>query len=289
MREAVAQMFEEYLEKNDGSVDRALAETIQAIALLGLSRTDFFSKAAFYGGTALRLLYNLDRFSEDLDFSLIEPAKEFRLSFYLDSLRSEMESFGFIVDIENRRKEINTPIESAFIKAHTRTHVIQAGVPQSISERIHKNAVSKVKLEIDIDPPSDAQFDTRYIDDPVPFSIRAYSGPSLFAGKMDAILYRGWQNRVKGRDWYDFAFFVRKKIPLLLSHFEARMRQRGAYTRKAPLHREECVTMIAKRIETVDFKAAKADVIAFIRRPRDLDVWSRDYFYHVLDNLQFLD
>ncbi len=287
MHEASVQLFEEYRQKCDGSVDRALAETIQAIALLGLSRTDFFSQAAFYGGTALRLLYNLDRFSEDLDFSLLQPLKEFRFSSYLGSLRDEMEAFGFSVEVGERQKNIETPIESAFIKANTRIHVIQAGVPKAIADRIHRNAVCKVKLEVDIDPPPYADFNVAYIDDPVPFSIQAYSGPSLLAGKMDAVLSRGWQNRVKGRDWYDFAFLVRKKIPLLLPHLEARLRQKGFYKEKAPLDEVQCINMIDRRIESVDFDAAKADVIAFILHPKDLDVWSNDYFRHVLKNMQF--
>ena len=169
MREASVQLFEEYRQKYDGSVDRALAETIQAIALLGLSRTDFFSHAAFYGGTALRLLYNLDRFSEDLDFSLLQPFKEFRLSSYLGSLRDEMEAFGFSVKVGERQKKIETPIESAFIKANTRIHVIQAGVPKAIADRIHRNAVCKVKLEIDIDPPPYADFNVTILTIPSPF------------------------------------------------------------------------------------------------------------------------
>jgi len=287
MHEASVQLFEEYRQKYDGSVDRALAETIQAIALLGLSRTDFFSQAAFYGGTALRLLYNLDRFSENLDFSLLQPFKGFRLSSYLGSLSDEMEAFGFSVEIGERQKKIETPIESTFIKANTRIHVIQAGVPRAIADRIHRNAVCKVKLEVDIDPPPYADFNVAYIDDPVPFSIQAYSGPSLLAGKMDAVLSRGWQNRVKGRDWYDFAFLVRKKIPLLLPHLEARLRQKGFYKEKVPLDEVRCINMIDRRIESVDFDAAKADVISFIRRPKDLDVWSKDYFRHVLKNMQF--
>jgi len=288
MREACVQLFEEYLEKNQGSAHRALAETIQAAALLGLSRTDFFTHAAFYGGTALRLLYNLDRFSEDLDFSLLEPAQNFQLSSYLDSLQDEMKALGFNVEIESRGKSMDTPIESAFIKANTRMHTIIAGAPRTIAQRLHKNALCKVKLEVDIDPAPGAEFEVRFIDDPLPFSVRAYSGPSLLAGKMDAILYRSWKNRVKGRDWYDFAFLVRKKVPLLLPHLEARMRQRGVYTEKTPLSPDQCVSMISKRIEAVDFEAAKADVAAFIPSPRDLDVWSRDYFHHVLGNLQFM-
>ena len=287
MHEASVRLFEEYRQKYAGSVDMALAETIQAIALLGLSRDDFFSHAVFYGGTAMRLLHNLDRFSEDLDFSLEQPIEAFQLAAYLDALREEMEAFGFSVEIEGRRKKIETPIESAFIKANTRIHVIRAGVPKPISDRIHRNAICKVKLEVDVDPPDDAEFEAAYIDDPVPFSLRAYSGPSLLAGKMDAVLCRGWQNRVKGRDWYDFAFLTRKKIPLLLPHLEARLRQRGFYTEAAPLDEARCIEMIDQRIEAVDFDAAKADVIPFIRRPQNLDVWSKDYFRHVLKKLRF--
>ncbi len=288
MPDAIVQLFEEYLRKNHNSTDRALAETIQAIALLGLSRTDFFIHAAFYGGTALRLLYKLDRFSEDLDFSLLQPKETFRLTSYFEALRDEMEAFGFTVEIGEREKEVVTPIQSAFIKANTRIHVIQAGAPEAIAARIHKNAVCKVKLEVDIDPPPHAEYLVRYIDDPVPFSIRAYSGPSLLAGKMDAILYRGWRNRIKGRDWYDLAFLVRRNVPLLLPHLEARLRQRGVYSHSTPLDKDHCTNLIAARIDAVDFAAAKADVVAFVRRPQDLDVWSREYFHHVLDNLRFL-
>ncbi|MDZ7696065.1 MAG: nucleotidyl transferase AbiEii/AbiGii toxin family protein [Deltaproteobacteria bacterium] len=281
------QLFEAYQKRHSGSVNRALAETIQAVALLGLARTDFFSHAAFYGGTALRLLYNLDRFSEDLDFSLLKPAKDFQLAAYLGALRGEMEAFGFSVDIEKHQKKFDTPIESAFIKANTRIHVIRAGIPRAIADRIHRNALCKVKLEVDVDPPPDADFEVAYIDDPVPFSLQAYSGPSLFAGKMDAVLSRGWKNRVKGRDWYDFAFLVRKKVPLSLLHLETRLRQKGFYSMEESLDEDLCIQMIEQRIESVDFEAAKTDVIAFIQRPQDLDVWSKAYFRHVLRNMQF--
>src|SRR6056297_37950 len=287
MDEASLELFEEYRRKYDGSVDRALAETIQAIALLGLSRTDFFSHAAFYGGTALRLLFNLDRFSEDLDFSLIQPVKTFRFSDYFNAMQEELEAFGFSVTITEKLKNLKTPVESAFVKANKRLHAIEAGAPKTIADRIHRDAVCKVKLEIDVDPPPHAEFYVAYIDEPVPFSIQACSGPSLFAGKMAAVLSRGWQNRIKGRDWYDFAFLVRKNIPLLLPHLEARLRQKGFYTQEAPLDKDQCFDMIDSRIEAVDFDLAKADVAPFIRRPKDLEVWSKDYFRHVLKNLQF--
>ena len=287
MREASVQLFESNLEKYNGAIERALAETVQSIALLGLSRSGFFAEAAFYGGTALRLLYRLDRFSEDLDFSLVAPDSGFALGTYLGPLKKEMEAFGFSVLIERQKKQRRTPIESAFIKTDTRMHLIQAGVPRAITDKIHREARCKVKLEVDIDPPPMAAFQLEYIDDPVPFSVRAYSGPALFAGKMDAVLARGWSSRVKGRDWFDFAFLVRKNIPLLLAHLEARLRQRGFYAAEEPLDEARCRKMIEDRIESVDFEAAKADVLPFVPQASDLDVWSRDYFRHVLKNMRF--
>ena len=288
MHDAGVQLFEDYLARNNGSFDRALAETIQNIALLGLARTDFFTKAAFYGGTALRIVHNLDRFSEDLDFSLLEPVPGFAFSSYFASLGAELEAFGFTVEIEEKHKQRFSNIESAFIKTNTRIHVLKAGVPESLAHRIHRNAVCKVKLEVDIDPPPGADFEVTYIDDPVPFSVRSFSGPSLLAGKMDAMLFRGWQGRVKGRDWYDFAFLVRRNIPLLLPHLEARMRQRGRYVGEQPLTADACRRLIARRIDSVDIDAARADVVTFISRPQDLDVWSREYFHHVLDRMRFV-
>jgi predicted nucleotidyltransferase component of viral defense system len=287
VREATLQLFESYFEKYNGAVDRALAETVQSIALLGLWRGGFFADAAFYGGTALRLLYHLDRFSEDLDFSLAAPNPRFRLTPFLLPLQDEMKAFGFNVDIQAHQKKHNSPITSAFIKANTRIHLVKANLPKSVADRIHREAVCKVKLEVDIDPPLGADFEVAYIDEPVPFSLRAYSGPALFAGKMDAVLSRGWLNRVKGRDWFDFAFLVRKNIPLLLPHLEARLRQKGFYTLDAPLDEASCMQMIAQRIDSVDFEAAKADVLPFVPRAEDLDVWCRDYFQHVLKNMRF--
>lgn len=296
MDELALQLFEESLGRNKNDVNKALSEIIQSIALLGLARTDFFSKAAFYGGTALRILFRLDRFSEDLDFSLLEPVEkpgeqngeQFRLTEYFNALQDELESFGFSVEISDKQKKIDTPIESAFIKANTRIHTIKAGVPPSVSAKIHRNAVCKVKLEIDTIPPEGAEYDVAYIDEPVPFSVRTYSGPALLAGKLDAVLSRGWKNRVKGRDWYDFAFLVRKKVPVLLRHLEARLRQKGFYSSHSILEKSELIKMLHSRIETVDFDIAKKDVEPFVSRPRDLEVWSKEYFRHVVSKLEYV-
>ena len=289
MDEVGLQLFQESLERNGGSVDKALSESIQAISLLALSRTDFFSKAAFYGGTALRVLFGLDRFSEALDFSLMQADDNFRLTRYFQALQDELESFGFVVEISKSQKRVETPIESAFIKTDTRIHTIKVGAPPSVSNRIHRNAVCKVKLEIDTDPPARALYEMMYIDEPAPFSIRSYSGPALLAGKLDAVLSRAWKNRVKGRDWYDFAYLVRKKVPVLLPHLQARLEQKRYYCQNTKLEATVLTELIEQRIDEVDFEKAKADVLPFINRPQDLDVWSKDYFRHVLRNLSFVE
>jgi len=164
---------------------------------------------------------------------LEKPQDHFRLSGYFTALGDELESFGFSVEMSEKKKNINSPIESAFIKAGTRIH----------------NAVCKVKLGIDTDPPEGAEYEVAYIDEPIPFSVRSYSGPSLLAGKLDAVLSRGWKRRVKGRDWYDFAFLVRKKVPVRLAHLEARLRQKNFYTPPRGLDQAELEEMLQKRIE----------------------------------------
>ncbi|MBN1600248.1 MAG: nucleotidyl transferase AbiEii/AbiGii toxin family protein [Chitinispirillaceae bacterium] len=286
MKNALDQLFDEYQKRNNGSVQQTIAELIQLIALLGLSRTDFFAKAAFYGGTALRIVYGLDRFSEDLDFSLRAPLSGFTLDSYISGIREELASFGFVTEVTMREKKVITPIESAFIKATTRQVLIETFLEPQLARQLHSEEVTKVKLEIDTDPPPEAGFEVRYVDDPVPFSIAIYDPASLFAGKMAAVLARSWNNRVKGRDWYDLVFFVRKNIPLNLRHLEARLRQIKFYTKIEPLDDKSFLGILSERIKTVNFTQIKEDVERFVRDPRELDVWSKEFFLHVAGKIQ---
>jgi predicted nucleotidyltransferase component of viral defense system len=285
MDEPAIHMFRAGLERNHNSVDMALVETVQSIVLLGLSRTDFFAKAAFYGGTALRLLMELDRFSEDLDFSLAEKKTDFTLGDYFTAIQDELQSFGFSAEIHKKEKLVDTAIESAFIKMNTRIHVLNVGIPSSVADLIHRNQVCKVKIEVDTDPPEGADFTTSYVDNPVPFPVRSYSAPALFAGKLDAVLSRAWKNRIKGRDWYDFAWLARRKVPVLLTHLEQRLRQKGFYTDSPRLSLDALKEMLDRRIAAVDLESARQDVSPFIPRPQDLNVWSKEYFRHVVQTL----
>lgn len=286
MIEAAVQLFEDRVEKNGGLLERALAETIQYIALLGLSRSDFFYKSAFYGGTALRILYNLDRFSEDLDFSLLNPDRNFSLDSYISFVQNELDSYGFHTEVSVREKNIQTPIESAFIKAGTKLHIVEARVPPSLTRRIAGNDVCKVKFEVDTDPPAGIESDIFYIDSPISFPVRVCDGPTLFAGKLSALLTRGWHQRVKGRDWFDMVFMISRNIPVSLSHLESRLRQTGFYTKETHLSEAALRELLEKRIQDVDIELAKKDVIRFIRNPKDVDVWSKDYFRYVASKLR---
>jgi len=288
MNRALAELFEKKAKENNGMYERALAEIIQSIALLGLSRSTFFQKAAFYGGTALRMLFGLDRFSEDLDFSLLAPDPDFRLTDYFSFMQAELASFGLNVEIVDKMKKIDTTNESAFLKANTLEQILAIADNQSFKLNLPPNAVTKIKIETDIDPPPEASTRVGYIDEPVPFAVRSYDSPSLFAGKMHAVLARGWKNRVKGRDWYDFVFYVRKGIPLSLSHLEARLRQTGHYKDNVALTPDRLSPILLERIDKVDFQAAKLDVERFIPRPQDLDVWNKDFFRYMAAKIKFL-
>lgn len=286
MKNALEQLFDEYRQRNNGSVQQTIAELIQLIALVGLSRTDFFSKAVFYGGTALRIVHGIDRFSEDLDFSLKEPLSDFTLETYITGIREELTAYGFTTKITMREKKVVTPIESAFIKANTRQMLLETFPEPQLARQLHAEETIKVKLEIDTDPPPEAGFEVRYIDDPVPFSISLYDPASLFAGKMAAVLARSWADRVKGRDWYDLVFFTRRSIPLNLRHLEARLRQINIYSREKPLDVATFTVMLSERIHSVNFLQARKDVERFIRDPRELDVWSKEFFLHIAKKMK---
>lgn len=275
MNEAIMAMIRRADPKTLGDHDRVLREIMQQICLLGLWRARFFEHAAFYGGTALRLLYGLDRFSEDLDFSLLKPDPEFTLEPYFDFIRRELNAFDFETEIETKN---SSAIESAFIRADTKIHVIKIGAGSSISDSIPHGQVMKVKFEVDTDPPPSFETESKFILEPVPFGVRAYTPGDLFAGKMHAILFRSWKNRVKGRDWYDLVFFVRNGTPLHLEHLAARMRQTGHLLPNESLTADTFASLLNEKIDSIDFTKAREDAAPFIKDPSALEIWSQNFF-----------
>lgn len=278
MNDAVGRMLDRYNCKSINDYKNALKEIIQEIALLGLWRSKFFEKAAFYGGSALRILYGLDRFSEDLDFSLLKKDDDFLMASYLKAVENELKSLGFFVTVKEKKKEFKTNIDSAFIKAGTLKNMIIVGIPESVRKKMHSEKAMKIKLEVDTNPPGDFNTKAEYLFQPVPFSVNTYSLPYLFAGKMHAILCRSWGNRVKGRDWYDLVWYAGKNIPLGLKHLESRMKQTGHLGANELITEKILRQKLMEKIECTDFNNAVKDVLNFLKDPSSLELWSEEFF-----------
>jgi len=288
MNEAVARMLARYERRRVEDDVKALREILQEIALLGLWRSRFFEKAALYGGTALRILYGMDRYSEDLDFSLLKPAAEFDLSRYCNALEKEIRSFGFEANVTGKSKSGQSAIQSAFLKADTLKHLLVINTTEALSGSIPPGQVLKIKIEVDTDPPSGFDTETRFLLQPIPFSVRAFALPDMFAGKMHAVLCRNWKNRVKGRDWYDLVWYAANHPQLHLEHLEQRMIQSGHLKQTEKLTPEKLFAIQESVIERLDVNQAKREVEPFVKAPETLTVWSHDFFRDIFRRIVFL-
>ncbi len=288
MNEAIARMLARYERRRVEDDVKALREILQEIALLGLWRSRFFEKAAFYGGTALRILYGIDRYSEDLDFSLLKPAAEFDLSRYCNALEKEIRSFGFEANVTGKSKSGQSAIQSAFLKADTLKHLLVINTAEALTGSIPPGQVLKIKIEVDTDPPSGFDTETRFLLQPIPFSVRAFALSDMFAGKMHAVLCRNWKNRVKGRDWYDLVWYAANHPQLHLEHLEQRMIQSGHLKQTEKLTPEKLSAIEESVIERLDVNQAKREVEPFVKDPETLTVWSHDFFSDILHRIVFV-
>lgn len=282
--DAVLNMLRLHGNESLGDIENGLKEVMQELALLGLYRADFFQKGLFYGGSALRLLYGLNRYSEDLDFSLLEPDSSFKIGKYKTHLENELLSHGFEVEFEEKEKTNVGPISSAFMKANTLTHVIKI----SSSYRTHKDAKIKIKLEVDTDPPEGFATEVKFRLAPIPYSVKTMTLPSLFAGKVSAMLCRDYVHNVKGRDWYDFIWYVGRQTPVNLWHLEKRMLQTG-HLEKEGLTSEKVRDLIKEKVNSIDVSLARDDVVRFIEDKTSLDLWSASFFEAVAEKVTFIE
>jgi len=286
VQDAVKKMLARYDCQSTAEYTNALQEILQEIVLLGLWRSKFFEHAAFYGGTALRILYGLNRFSEDLDFSLLRSNKNFQLLKYLVALEKELSAFGFQVTVEQKNKSWSSAVQSAFLKTETAGALLVITSDEGLSYGIPAGKLLKIKLELDTEPPPGFNTETKYLLRPVSFGVRTYALPDLFAGKLHAILCRQWKNRVKGRDWYDLVWYVANYPQVHLAHLEERMRQSGHWQQKGTLGKGELADLLSDAIGALDVEQAKKDVIPFIKDRSTLDVWSRDFFQNIYSRIE---
>ena len=261
-----------------------LREVLQQAALYGLKRAGFFEKAAFYGGTALRILYGLNRFSEDLDFTLLDKNQDFDFTLYLAGMKQELTSMGFNLDVEKEIKSIDTPIQSAFLKMNTIELLLTIGEGE-LSQKTNHNQKVQIKLEIDTDPPSAFKWEEKLILNPSPFYVVTLTPSSLFAGKVHAILCQNWKGRVKGRDCFDFIWYVTKKIPINLNYLNAALKQSGFLKEDEIISRDIVVDKLKEKFRSINWQDAKNDVMPFIFDSSVLDIWSPMFFSDLADHL----
>ena len=285
MNPAIEQMLQHYQCNTRAEYDRAMKEILQEIALVGLWRARFFEHAAFYGGTALRILYQLDRFSEDLDFTLLKPNPNFSLEPYNEAISCELKSYGFTVTVDTKSKKWITPIRSAFIKTGTLGELLKIGVPQHLLKGLHPEASLKIKVEVDTDPAPAYRTESRFLMKPVNIGIRTVILEDIFAGKMHALLFRQWKGRVKGRDWYDWLWLMRQNVTLDLSRLTIHMQTSGALKKEEKLSVKKFKTLMKSRIQAIDLESAKADIQAFITDLSLID-WSREMFFFFVEQMK---
>jgi predicted nucleotidyltransferase component of viral defense system len=279
------QWIADYNPQNEEETLAAMREIMQEIALAALSRTDFFDKVAFYGGTALRIFYGLDRFSEDLDFSLLAPNPHFSLTPYFSKIVEEFQSLGMNVSIREKDKRIKTQVESAFLKSET---IWQELVLEDLVKQhgISSNKTIKIKIEIDRLPPLGFSTEQKLLIRPFSFYVNCFTMPSLFAGKLHALLFRKWKSRVKGRDWYDMEWYIRKGVPLNMHHFLKRAKETNDWT-EDQISQEQILQLLITKIESVAFDSVKEDVVRFIADVQKLAIWSPNYFKDLIQKMKF--
>ncbi len=279
-----AQMLKKYDINNINDQKNAVKEIMQEIVLCGLSRAGFFKKAAFYGGTALRIFYGLDRFSEDLDFSLMTTDPDFQLADYFPVLEKEVSSFGLHVTITQKEKSKESGIRSAFLKGNTKEHIMLF-YADNATTGIAGNEQIKIKFEVDVLPPKGASFEHKYRLLPAPYEITLYDMPSLFAGKLHAVICRAWKSRIKGRDLYDYTFYLSHGATVNLSHLKSRLTESGAWNENEELTINDVKKLLAERFDTIDYEQAKEDVRPFIKDTQSLKLWSADFFKQITEQL----
>ncbi|MEE1083596.1 MAG: nucleotidyl transferase AbiEii/AbiGii toxin family protein [Paludibacteraceae bacterium] len=267
-------MLSQYDMTTEQNKRNAVFEVNQQVILAGLYNGGFFESAAFYGGTCLRIFHGLQRFSEDMDFSLLTQNENFDFSKYFQPIIDAFALVGREVEIKKKDKKNFGKVESAFLKDNTDVYDVTFQTEKAI----------RIKIEVDTCPPMNFNTEQKLLLQPHSFMTRCYTLQDLFAGKMHALVYRSWKNRVKGRDWYDFEWYVRHNVPLDFAHLAERCKQFN----NEDITPEQFKDKLKERLRTTDIKQVKDDVLPFVRNPKELDIWSNDYFVQLSEMVRIV-
>ncbi len=284
MNEAIEQMLIKYKPQSIEYYENALKEILQEIILLALDRNGFFEKAAFYGGTALRIMHGLDRFSEDLNFTLLEPNSKFKLDKFFPGLERELNAFGFDFTMQRIHKNEDRTTESAFLKTNTQLLFINVKGAKGLADHIQKNQSIKIKFEVDVEPAVSFDTEIKTLLLPSPYTVKTLTLPSLFAGKMHAALLRKWKTRIKGRDFYDVQWYLAHKIPVKKDYLEEKMKASKALSE--PLTEKILIELFEKRVDLINWEDAKKDVVRFLKDKNQIKLWSSQFFKNIFKNIK---
>lgn len=287
MNSVLETMLNKYHPNNNVDRENAIKEIIQEIVLAGLSRGGFFNKAAFYGGTCLRIFHGLNRFSEDLDFALIDKEK-FNLEEYIPYVKKELLSYGLDMDVSFKDKNDDQEIQTAFVKGNTLMLMMQFFPNTRESKQVVGNQKIKIKFEIDTDNPSGGTTEIKYQLLPAPYEVRIFDEATLFAGKIHAIICRHYKNHVKGRDYYDYLFYLGKGAKINLKYLENKLKNTEKIKKDIALTLDKVRELLKERFLATDYNSARNDVSNFISDKESLKIWSADLFISTLDKLESL-
>ena len=250
--------------------EQALREITQEIVLAALGRTAFFDKAAFQGGTCLRIFHGVNRFSEDLDFALRVPDSNFELGGYLRAVVQDLAAFGYQIEIDDRGG-LDEVVKKAFLKDHSIGRLLKLGF------RPKRGPMRKIriKFEVDSNPPAGAAYEVIVMDFPFPAAVSLFDLPSLFSGKMHALLCREY---VKGRDWYDFLWYAARSTRPNFDLLASALDQTGPWAgKKLFVDDPWCRRELSVKIESMDFAKLREDVKRFLKpvEVASLNLWTR--------------
>lgn len=280
----IQQRLMNYNCKTDIEEQQAIREITQEVVLAALGRGDFFKHALFQGGTCLRIFYGLNRFSEDMDFILREPKPDFQLKDHIKNLTDELAAYGYNIEIIDRN-QADLTVKKAFLKDDSLGKVIdlrhsnQTGLLKKI----------RIKLEVDTNPPSGSGYDLKYLDFPFVSSVAVQDRPSLFAGKIHALLCRDY---IKGRDWYDFIWYTGNQTGVNYDFLTSAINQIGPWQGQSiTVDKAWLLTELERTIVSINWKQVIEDVRRFVRveEQPSLDLWSKELFLGQLDKLKRFD
>ena len=240
----------------------AMKETLQKIILEGLGKSDFFNNVVFYGGTSLRIFRDLPRFSEDLDFTLLDKNVGCDFDGCLLFAKRELESFGIDCDIYNKDKNIDTTVDTRYFRFNLKS-LFDISFPE-YSNQIISTELLTVKIELERNSFSGGKVEVKLLTYPSFVQIKTYSMETLFASKLIAVLNRKWKTRIKGRDYYDYLFYIMQETKPNMVFLENGLKQFGFIDRDESYSLNKLKKDLKEKFSNVDFDNAINDVKPFV-------------------------